>query len=64
MVMINGESRDIAGQNLYQYLEEEGFDFNRIVVERNYEILHRDDLKKIVIMDDDTIEVLNFVGGG
>lgn len=64
MVMINGESRDIAGQNLYQYLEEGGFDFNRIVVERNYEILQRDDLKKIVIMDDDTIEVLNFVGGG
>lgn len=64
MVMINGESRNIAGQNLYQYLKEEGFDFNRIVVERNYEILQRDDLEKIVIMDDDTIEVLNFVGGG
>lgn len=64
MVMINGESRDIAGHNLYQYLEEEGFDFNRIVVERNYEILQRNDLEKIVIRDDDTIEVLNFVGGG
>ena len=32
MVTINGEQKDLAGQNLYQYLSNEGFDLNRVVV--------------------------------
>ena len=64
MVTINGEQKDIAGQNLYQYLKEAGFDLNRVVVERNLDIVPKDGLEQIIIQEEDTIEVLRFVGGG
>ena len=44
MVTINGEQKDIAGQNLYQYLKEAGFDLDRVVVERNLDIVPKDGL--------------------
>lgn len=64
MVTINGEQEDLAGQNLYQYLSNEGFDLNRVVVERNLEIIPKEILAEIQIEENDSIEVLNFVGGG
>ena len=64
MVRINGEQKDIAGQNLYQYLMEEGFDLSRVVVERNLEIVQKGALEQIVMQEEDSIEVLRFVGGG
>lgn len=64
MVTINGEQKDLAGQNLYQYLSNKGFDLNRVVVERNLEIIPKEILAEIQIEENDSIEVLNFVGGG
>lgn len=64
MVTINGEQKYLAGQNLYQYLSNEGFDLNRVVVERNLEIIPKEILAEIQIEENDSIEVLNFVGGG
>lgn len=64
MVTVNGERKDIAGQNLYQYLKEEGFDICRVVVERNLEIVPKEVLEGITIQEEDSIEVLRFVGGG
>ena len=64
MVQINGESKDAANKNLYQYLVDDGFDISRVVVELNLEIIPAEDLKNITIKDNDSIEVLRFVGGG
>ena len=64
MVKVNGKEKDIAGLNLLEYLEEKGYRPDRIVVERNLEILAREDLGNITIQDEDTIEVLEFMGGG
>lgn len=64
MVTINGEPKDIAGKNLYEYLTEEGYDPGRVVVERNLEIVPKDVWEQIVIQEQDSIEVLRFVGGG
>ena len=64
MVTVNGEKKDIAGQNLYRYLKEEGFDICRVVVERNLEIVPKEALEGITIREEDSIEVLRFVGGG
>ncbi len=64
MVTINGESKDAAGNDLKNYLESMGFDLMKIVVEKNLEIIPREELGKHVIKDGDTIEVLRFVGGG
>lgn len=64
MVTVNGQQKDIAGQNLQQYLTEAGFEVSRVVVERNLEIVPKDELGNITIQDQDSIEVLRFVGGG
>ncbi len=64
MVKINGKEKEIAGQNLLEYLKEAGYRPERVVVERNLEILTREELGNIFIQDEDTIEVLEFMGGG
>lgn len=64
MVSVNGEKRDVAGQNLYDFLAAEGYEFNRVVVELNLDIIPREELNTITIKDEDVIEVLRFVGGG
>ncbi|MEI3186936.1 MAG: sulfur carrier protein ThiS [Lachnospiraceae bacterium] len=64
MVKINGEEKTIAGKNLLEYLKEAGFEPERVVVERNFEIIPKDQLGNVTIQDEDEIEVLRFVGGG
>lgn len=64
MVMINGEAREIAGKNLLEYLKENGFNPEQLVVERNFEIISKERFGSVTIQDEDVIEVLRFVGGG
>lgn len=64
MVRINGEDKDLAGKNLLEYLQETGFDPERVVVEINLEIISKERLSDVTINDEDEIEVLMFVGGG
>lgn len=64
MAKINGEEKEIAGKNLLEYLKEAGFEPERVVVERNLDIIPKDELGNTIIQDEDVIEVLRFVGGG
>ena len=64
MVKINGEEKEIACKNLLEYLKEAGFEPERVVVERNLEIVPKEQLARVTIQDEDVIEVLRFVGGG
>ena len=64
MVKINGEERNLAGKNLLEYSKESGFEPERVVVERNLEIIPQEKLGNVIIQDEDAIEVLRFVGGG
>ena len=64
MVKINGEEKEIAGRNLLEYLKTSGFEPDKVVVERNLEIVPRDELGNVTIQEEDSIEVLRFVGGG
>ena len=64
MVRINGEDKALAGINLLEYLTDAGYQLEKIVVERNLEIIPRDQLENVVIQENDSIEVLSFVGGG
>ena len=64
MVKINGEDKEIAGRNLLEYLNEAGFETERVVVEKNLEIIPKDQFGQVVIQDEDVIEVVRFVGGG
>ena len=64
MVKINGEEKEIGGKSLLEYLKEAGFEPERVVVERNLDIIPKDELGNTIIQDEDVIEVLRFVGGG
>lgn len=64
MVKINGEEKAIAGRNLLEYLKTSCFEPDKVVVERNLEIVPRDELGNVTIQEEDSIEVLRFVGGG
>ncbi len=64
MVTVNGEQKNAAGQNLLAFLKTEGYEPERVVVERNLDIVPRDELEKVVLEDEDVVEVLRFVGGG
>lgn len=64
MVKINGKEKEIAGRNLLEYLSEAGFETERVVVEKNLEIIPKDQFGQVVIQDEDVIEVVRFVGGG
>lgn len=64
MVIINGEARDAAGKTVRSWLKEAGFQPERVVVERNREILPREALDQILLEDGDKVEILKFVGGG
>ena len=67
MVQINGEQIEASkavGKTLLAYATEAGYDPVGIVIEKNMEIIHREDFDKVSIADGDVIEILHFVGGG
>ena len=64
MVKINGESLDIAGKTIGEYLDTTKYDKKRIAVEKNGDIVPKSMYDEAVINDGDTIEVVSFVGGG
>ena len=64
MVKINGEQLNIAGKTLAEYLADTAYDPRRIAVERNGEIVPKARYGDTVLQDGDSIEVVNFVGGG
>ena len=47
MVKINGEDKEIAGRNLLEYLNEAGFETERVVVEKNLEIIPKDQFGQV-----------------
>ncbi len=64
MVKINGQSEDVAGMTLADYLRDAGYDTRRIAVERNGEIVPRADYATTRLAAGDALEVVTFVGGG
>jgi len=51
-------------EELLKYLKENGFNPEQLVVERNFEIISKEQFGSVTIQDEDVIEVLRFVGGG
>ncbi len=52
------------GQTLYQYLSLKNFDLTKIAVERNGEIVPKAEYENVQLEDQDTLEIVRFVGGG
>lgn len=64
MVTINGTQEQAAGVSILSYLKGAGYDPERVVVEKNLEIIPRDALDAVLLEDGDSVEILRFVGGG
>lgn len=64
MVKVNGTELDIAGKTLSEYFATTNYDRARIAVEINCEIVPKASYDTTVIKDQDSIEVVSFVGGG
>ena len=62
---VNGQNRDYSGPlNVEQLLIFMKMDCDQVVVELNREILTADKYVDIQLDDGDTLEIVQFVGGG
>lgn len=53
-----------APVTVLEFLQQQGYNAQRVAVERNGEIIRRADFEKELLRDEDTVEVVGFVGGG
>ena len=64
-IIVNGESQSLeADANLEQLLEMLGLSGKRVAVEVNRDIVPRSDYNSFKLNDNDTIEIVNAIGGG
>ncbi|WP_307760695.1 sulfur carrier protein ThiS [uncultured Phascolarctobacterium sp.] len=64
-MQLNGKTITAApALTLAQLLKQRGFDGSRVAVELNGSIVSRNDFGKVQLQDSDTLEVVQFVGGG
>ncbi len=64
MIRVNGESFDFKDINLKELLLKLQYDSSKVAIELNEEIVSKNDYEKVIIKDDDKLEVVSFVGGG
>ncbi|OPX86811.1 MAG: Sulfur carrier protein ThiS [Pelotomaculum sp. PtaB.Bin104] len=51
-------------QSLLDFLAAKKYDVTKIAVERNGEIVPRSAYDQVMLKDEDTLEIVSFVGGG
>lgn len=64
MVRINGEDLDVDGSSVTEYLNSAGYDFRRVAVELNGDIVPKAQYADTIFKDGDSVEIVSFVGGG
>lgn len=64
MAIINGQEVLAGGQSLLKYLQDQGFNVDRLAVEVNGTIIKRGTYGDYVINESDKVEIVCFVGGG
>lgn len=64
MVTVNGEKVQASGQTIAEYLNNAGYNAERVVVELNLQIVSKEKYSELTLKKDDSVEILNFVGGG
>lgn len=63
-VKVNGEFIDVKATTVAELLSELGIRADRVAVEVNLEIVKRERFDSYQIREGDSIEIVNFVGGG
>ncbi|MCG2730688.1 MAG: sulfur carrier protein ThiS [Acetobacterium sp.] len=62
---VNGKEMTLGNnQSLLQFLVVNGFDVATLAVARNGEIVPKPTYDGVMLCDEDTLEVVRFVGGG
>jgi len=64
MVKINGEMYDYANLSITDMLNKFNYNPQRVAVEVNLEIIPKSEYDNHVLSDEDSVEVVQFVGGG
>jgi sulfur carrier protein len=64
-VIVNGDAREFANEiSLAALIEKLELPAARIAVELNQTVVRRADWSKIVLQENDRLEIVHFVGGG
>ncbi|MBA3010264.1 MAG: sulfur carrier protein ThiS [Proteobacteria bacterium] len=63
-INLNGSPVETTSRSLSDLVAEQGLNPLSLIVEYNYEVVKQASWGEIHIKDNDTIELLNFVGGG
>jgi thiamine biosynthesis protein ThiS len=64
-MQVNGKERKLGERvTLTELLRTEGYEPERVAVERNGVIVPRPDYGAVMLAEDDTLEIVHFVGGG
>ncbi|MCK4642083.1 sulfur carrier protein ThiS [bacterium] len=63
-ININGHVENVKASNLYDLVLEKELQLDSVIIEHNLKIKRRDSWPTEKIMENDTIEILRFVGGG
>lgn len=62
---VNGEKITLTeSKTLSAYVKEAGYNPERIAVEKNGEIVPKSMYDENILTEDDTLEIVHFVGGG
>jgi thiamine biosynthesis protein ThiS len=62
---VNGQQRAAGnGMTLTEFLQNEGYDIQRVAVEKNGRIVPKVSFGTEILSDDDRLEIVSFVGGG
>lgn len=65
MINVNGKPVDqMVGKTLTDLLKAKTSMMQNVVVELNGEIIHRDQLDTKILVENDKVELISFVGGG
>ncbi|MBZ0155623.1 MAG: sulfur carrier protein ThiS [Alphaproteobacteria bacterium] len=63
-ITLNGEPYEAKGTNVAQLLDELKIAPGRVAVEVNLSIIKKTEYESCLLREGDTVEVVNFVGGG
>ena len=61
---VNGKDIDFDGKTVLDIVDHYRLDRTSVVVERNGQIVHRQDIEKTLLEEGDSLELVRFVGGG
>jgi sulfur carrier protein len=63
-MLVNGKQVEYHAGTLLEYLQQQGYRLDCVVVERSGEIITREQFANVQLRTDDTLNILHFMGGG